>query len=549
MSNIDNTIYRLNRDQEEQHTKARAQKLGMQYVDLLSYPLVKEILELIPEINAIQYELIPYLKISKELRVGITSPENQEVLDFIKDSENTLGLKISPSLISRSSFYYGISVYERFKKEKAEKLEEKKASDKEVTQIEISDIKSAALLTKQANITRLFDIILYSAYKLNASDIHLEPLKDNFLIRFRVDGVLQDVVELPIAKYKQLLSRIKYLAKLRIDLTDQPQDGRFTFSEIGDMNIDFRVSLMPSAYGESIVLRLLGQEKSILNLDKLGFRSDALNSIKNAISRPHGMVLTSGPTGSGKTSTLYAILHELNTPETKIITLEDPIEYKIEGVEQSQMKPESGYTFASGLRASLRQDPDVLMVGEIRDQETAEIAVQSALTGHLLLSTIHANSAPAVFARLLEIGVKPFLLTGSINIIMAQRLVRKNCPYCQKEYSLDKESWEGVKRVLASLKPRLKESFAKKLDQSEIKLIKSEGCPKCNLTGFSGREVIIEYLVPDETIEKLISKGASILEFEKTAAQKGMITMEQDGLIKALLGSTTVEEVWRVTRS
>lgn len=548
MPDIDNTIYRFTRDQEEQHTKDKATKLNMTYIDLLGYPLVKEILDIVSEVDAVKYELIPYLKVGRELRVGVVSPDKKGLSEIISHLEKKTGNKIALSLISKTSFYYGVSIYEKFKKQTKDKDEQKKQSDEEITLIEITDIKSAAELARQANITKLLETVLVGAYKLNASDIHMEPEKEEFLIRYRVDGVLQDVVKLPITKYKQVLSRIKYLAKLRIDLTNQPQDGRFTFSEIGNINIDFRVSLMPSAFGEAIVLRLLGQEKSILSLDGLGFRSDALKAIREAIHKPHGIVLTSGPTGSGKTSTLYAILFEINSQENKIITLEDPIEYRLKDVEQSQISPDTGYTFANGLRASLRQDPDILMVGEIRDKETAEIAVQSALTGHLLLSTIHANSAPAVFARLLEIGIKPFLLTGSINIIMAQRLIRKTCSFCQKEELVAKETWQAVQKSLAPLKPRLNQKINQILDQEEFRVQKGTGCLKCNQTGFSGREVIVEFLVPDETIEHLISKEASILEFEKTAAEKGMITMEQDGLLKVLLGKTTIEEVWRVTR-
>jgi len=409
-------------------------------------------------------------------------------------------------------------------------------------------LRSAAEAAKKVNITKLLDILVIGAIKLNASDIHFEPADEMFLTRYRVDGVLQDVVSLPLPQYKQLVSRIKFLSKLRMDIIDKPQDGRFTFVAPGDVNIDLRVSIMPSAFGESIVLRLLGQEKSILQLDKLGFRPDAIVSIKDAIARPHGMILTSGPTGSGKSSTLYAILAELKKPGVKIITLEDPVEYRIEGIEQSQVQPDKDYGFADGLRASLRQDPDILMVGEIRDLETAEIAVQAALTGHLLLSTIHANSAPAVYARLLEIGVKPFLLSGSINLIMAQRLVRKICPSCRQAYQPKPEIWQSIKTVLEPIKSRLNPEIVAKIDQSAPQLVSGAGCDKCNKTGFSGRQVIVEILIPDDTIESLIAKSASISEFEKAAAAMGMITMEQDGLIKALNGETTIEEVWRVTR-
>jgi len=378
--------------------------------------------------------------------------------------------------------------------------------------------------------------------------VHFEPRETEFVTRYRVDGVLQDVVILPLPQYKSLLSRIKFMAKLRMDITDKPQDGSFSFLGPEGEKVDFRVSIMPSAYGESVVLRLLGQERSILKLEDLGFRRDAQVSIREAISKPHGMILTSGPTGSGKSSTLYAILLELKKPGVKIITLEDPVEFKIEGIEQSQVQPDKGYDFGEGLKASMRQDPDILMVGEIRDLETAETAVQAALTGHLLLSTIHANSAPAVYARLLEIGVRPFLLSGSINLIMAQRLVRKICPYCKEKYTPQPEIWKNVQAVMAPVKSRLNGQIAKILDDPSPELIHGVGCPRCNQTGYLGRQVVVEILIPNDIIENLIAKSATISEFEREAARMGMITMEQDGLSKALVGTTTVEEVWRVTR-
>jgi type IV pilus assembly protein PilB len=546
---ISKKIFYLNREQEELHTQTRAKELGLPYISLTSYPLVKEILSIIPEEFAAKYEIIPYLKIGKDVKIGVTNPENPEMVEFLKQYSRDLNVVFRMSVVSNTSFLYGISMYERYKKSAFDEVNKQREKKEEIFNIDIKDIKSAAEAAKQASVTKLLDTLLVGAIKLNASDIHIEPAENDFLVRYRVDGVLQDVVSLPVASFKQIISRIKYLSALRMDLNDQPQDGRFSFSGPEELEIDFRVSIMPSAFGESVVMRLLGQEMAILKLDSLGFRPDALAAIREAIYKPHGMILTSGPTGSGKSSTLYAILTELNKPGVKIITLEDPIEYKIKGVEQSQVKPGAGYEFSDGLKASLRQDPDILMVGEIRDGETAEIAVQAALTGHLLLSTIHANSAPAVFARLLEIGVKPFLLSGSINIIMAQRLVRKLCVHCQEQYSPDTETWGTIKNSLSPLQTRLAPEIAAKLDQDRITLPKAKGCDKCNMTGFSGRQVIIEFLVPNVKTEELISHAASILEFEEESRREGMITMEQDGLIKVLEGTTTVEEVWRVTKS
>jgi type II secretory ATPase GspE/PulE/Tfp pilus assembly ATPase PilB-like protein len=410
----------------------------------------------------------------------------------------------------------------------------------------VADIQEAA---QKVTTTELLDLILVSAAKLGSSDVHIEPGAEDFLVRFRVDGILQDVLKMKLNAYKFLLSRIKFLAKLKMDVVNQPQDGRFSIKR-KEQEIDLRVSALPSAYGESLVLRLLGQEMSIKKLSDLGFRPDALEIIDQAISRPHGMILNTGPTGSGKSTTLYAIIVQLKKPGIKIISLEDPIEYRISGVEQSQIDPEGGYTFAEGLRAAMRQDPDILMVGEVRDKETAEIAVQAALTGHLLLTTLHSNTAPAALPRLLEIGVRPFLLAGSINLIMGQRLVRKICQKCAEDFTPTEPVWDEIKKILSSMEDKLSPEIKSKLELSydQIRLKRGRGCIACNQTGFSGRQVLVEVLVPTPEIETLIAKQATIAEFTKTALSQGMITMEQDGLIKVLQGTTTTAEVWRVTK-
>ncbi len=548
MVNINNKIFYLTREQEERHTEELAKKLQLPYINLVNYPLTEEILMSLPEESAIQYQIIPYLKIGKTVKVGAVEPGNEKVGQFLTSYGKTIGLDFKITVISKTSFLYGISYYESIKRKKQEEKQTERKEEEETFKEVIKDLKSAGEALKNANTTKLLDVIVTGAVNTKSSDIHIEPFENDFLIRYRIDGILQDVVRLSLSQYKQLVSRIKYMASLRMDITDEPQDGRISI-KIKNEEIDLRISVMPSTWGESIVIRLLGQEKSILSLDKLGIRSDALAAIKEAIHKPYGMILTSGPTGSGKSSTLYAILMELNKPGVKIITLENPVEYRINGVEQSQVKPGAGYEFADGLRASLRQDPDILMVGEIRDQETAEIAVQAALTGHLLISTIHANSAPAVFARLIEIGVKPFLLSGSVNLIMAQRLVRKVCQNCIERYTPRPEIWQEVKNVLAPIKSRISPSLVQIIDAQAPSLIKGKGCEICNGIGYRGRQLIIEVLVPDEAIEALIAKKGTISEFNKAASEQGMISMEQDGLVKALQGITTIEEVWRVTRS
>lgn len=550
MPDIQQKLNALNRAQEERHTQELAKRANLPYIDMLGYPLVEEILSVIPEEIAIEHKIIPFLKIGNTIKIGLVEPQNKNTLEYLDNLSKEANLTFTYTVISQTSFLYAISIYEKYRKQK-QTLEITKVNEEKNFEDEIKDLKTAADALKRSNVTKLLDLVVTGAAKTKASDIHIEPAEENFLIRYRIDGILQDVVSLPLQQFKQLVSRIKYMAKLRMDIEDEPQDGRITISIPGsEDDIDLRVSIMPSTWGESVVIRLLGQEKSILSLDNLGIRPDALVVIRQAISKPYGMILTSGPTGSGKSTTLYAIITELNKPGVKIITLENPVEYRINGIEQSQVKPGAGYEFADGLKASLRQDPDVLMVGEIRDTETAEIAVQASLTGHLLVSTIHANSAPAVFARLIEIGVKPFLLSGSVNLIMAQRLVRKVCLKCREEYSPRPEIWQEVRKVLLPIRDRLNKKYQAIVDSTEVpKMIRGKGCPACNQSGFLGRQQIIEVLVPDDDIESLIAQKATISEFEKKAIEKGMITMEQDGLVKALQGITTIEEVWRVTKN
>jgi len=547
MVDIDSTIYLIDREQEEQHTQERAKKLGIPYINLSEYPLLKEILDLIPEQMALKYEIAPYLKIGRDLKVAVVNPQDESLRQFVKEMQDKTGLHFAPSLISESSFRHALYYYEKFRQEGLKKSEEAETA-KQTEKRNISDIKSAAEYAKRATTTELLGVLLHGAIALSASDIHIEPGDSDFLTRYRIDGVLQDVIRLPYSQYRQLVSRIKFLASLRMDIADKPQDGRFSFEVLGERE-DFRVSMMPSARGETVVMRLLGKEQSLLHLDALGFRPEMVAAVKDAVAKPHGMILTSGPTGAGKSTTLYAVLESLKRPGIKIITLEDPVEYRVENVSQSQIKEGAGYNFAEALRASLRQDPDVLMVGEIRDVETAEIAIQAALTGHLLLSTIHANSAPAVFVRLLEIGVRPFLLAGSVNLIMAQRLVRRICSSCREEYSPAPDVWKTIVEKLTPIKDRLPQEVAEKLDSKSPKLVRSHGCAKCNQTGFAGRIVAAEYIKPEEKIESLVARAASIAEFEKVAVTGlKMMTMEQDGLAKVLQGLTTPEEVWRVTR-
>ncbi len=547
MTNINNKIYALNREQEERHTEELAKRLQINYINLTNYPIAPEVLNIIPQEFAMQYQMIPYLKIGSNVKVAMTNPGDESAKKFLVDLGGKIKLAFQPVLVSKSGFLYGYLAYEKKKKEALERMAEERQESEESFETQIKDLATAAAVARRVTTTQLLDVLIMGAINTKASDIHLEPTEDILIVRYRIDGVLQDVVHLPKTQYDSLISRIKYLAHLRMDLANQPQDGRFSFKTSKEV-IDMRISTMPSSAGETIVMRLLNQNQGKISLEDMGFRSEALAVIRAAISRPHGVILTSGPTGSGKTSTLYSILSELNRPERKIITLEDPIEYKIPGIEQSQIDKEHGYNFAEGLRAALRQDPDIIMVGEIRDDETAEIAIQAGLTGHLVLSTVHANSAPSVFTRLLDIGVKPFLMSGSINLVMAQRLVRKLCPVCAENHTLESDVWKEVLSVLLPIKEILPSNIAQFLIENPPVLKKPKGCEKCHNSGYSGRLAVIEVLIPNEAIEALVRQKEGASEFTKIARSQGMITMEQDGLIKVLQNLTTIDEVWRTTK-
>ncbi|HHE76641.1 MAG TPA: type II/IV secretion system protein [Candidatus Parcubacteria bacterium] len=405
----------------------------------------------------------------------------------------------------------------------------------------IPDFKRKIESSLNITTSELTEVLLVGAIVLNASDIHIEPEQEEAKIRIRVDGVLEDVIFLDIKKYNFLLSRIKLMSGLKLNVKDRPQDGRFSILLEGG-SIEIRASSLPAEYGESIVLRILNP-KNLISLEKLGMREDLLKLFKKEIKRPHGMIIVTGPTGSGKTTTLYAILKKLNKPEVKIITIEDPIEYELKGISQSQVDPSKGYDFANGLKALMRQDPDVILVGEIRDLETAKIAIQAALTGHLVLTTLHTNDSAGVIARLQALGEKPVDIAPAINMAVAQRLVRKVCPKCKSLRKISAEELKEIKKELKNLPDGVK---VPKIDKN-TKIAEAKGCPYCNFTGYRGRDAIFEAFLVDEEIEEFILKSPSIPALRKLLRKKGMVSMRQDGLIKVLNNITTIEEVNRVT--
>ena len=391
------------------------------------------------------------------------------------------------------------------------------------------------------NVTELLDVILYGSIALDVSDIHIEPQEDEARLRIRLDGILQDVIFFDHNIYHHLISRLKLLSKLKLNIVDKPQDGRFTI-EVKESLIEIRTSSLPSEYGESIVMRILNP-KSLISLDDLGLRDDLYKVFQKEIEKPNGMIIVTGPTGSGKTTTLYAFLKKIQNPEIKIITIEDPIEYHLKGVSQTQVAPEKGYDFSDGLRSIVRQDPDVILVGEIRDLETAKIALQAALTGHLVLSTLHTNDAAGTIPRLVDLGVDPSSIASGLKMAVAQRLLRKVCKQCSTLVKPTAEELAEIKRGLKGLPASLK---LPDLDEVKIAKVKEGGCQACNFTGYKGRQGLYEAFLVDSQMEKFILTNPPVSSIRELAIKKGMITMYQAGLINVVSGKTTLEEVLRV---
>ncbi|KPJ57569.1 hypothetical protein AMJ49_00390 [Parcubacteria bacterium DG_74_2] len=398
----------------------------------------------------------------------------------------------------------------------------------------ILDLKEGVKSSLTKTTSEILEIILGGAINLDASDAHIEPEEERIKVRTRVDGVLQDVIEVERKIYEGLLSRIKLLSGIKLNITDRPQDGRFSIL-LGETSIEVRASTLPAEYGESVVLRLLNP-KSLIDLEQLGLRESLLATFKEETKRTTGMIIVTGPTGSGKTTTLYAFLRKIRNPKIKIITIEDPIEYRLEGIVQTQVEPKKGYDFANGLRSIVRQDPDVILVGEIRDIETAKIAIQAALTGHLVLTTLHTNDAAGTIARLINLGIKPYDIGPALNMVVAQRLVRKVCPRC---FKLKEVSEEDLKKFTQALKG------IKKIEK-RLKIPEVVSCKFCNFSGYRGRVGIFEIILIDDEMEKFLLREQSIAAFREKAKEKGMITMYQDGLIKVLDKITTIKEVERV---
>ncbi|MBI2627055.1 MAG: Flp pilus assembly complex ATPase component TadA [Parcubacteria group bacterium] len=409
-------------------------------------------------------------------------------------------------------------------------------------QKDIQNIQDIRKKLGKVTITELIEVLLAGALKIEASDIHFEPEEKSIRLRYRVDGILQDIMDVELQNYVQILNRLKIVSGLKINIHEAPQDGRFTI-RMEDVDIEIRVSILPGGYGENIVMRILDPRTIKQGIEELGMRQDLLEEMKKQLKKTTGAILTTGPTGSGKTTTLYAFLQYVNEEGTKIITIEDPIEYHIKGISQTQTEPEKGYTFANGLRAIVRQDPDVVLIGEIRDVETAEIALHAALTGHLVFSTLHTNDSAGTIPRLIDLGVKPQIIAPALNVAMAQRLIRQLCKECKK---IDKPTAEQLQRIKIALASLPKKVSTKKMEDN-LKIFNPVGCNKCNNTGYKGRIGIFEAFIINDDIEKLILGSPAISEVRELAIKNGMVTMLQDGYLKVLEGITDMVEVERVT--
>ncbi|EKE20024.1 MAG: hypothetical protein ACD_8C00066G0009 [uncultured bacterium] len=528
--------------------KLYAYILGIPFVNLERETISAEILQIIPEPIAKKYNIVAFEKNGNDLKVAMKNPEDLQTIDFIKKKT---GLRIVPCLASDESILFILKQYEKSLKAEFGDIISRD-SENVLVGTEDDDLEKIA---EDLPIIRIVDTLLKHAILQSASDIHIEPAEKEVRVRYRIDGVLHDAMTLPRQVLDGLVARIKVLSNLKLDEHRLPQDGRFKIEKEG-YKISFRVSMLPVFEGEKIVMRLLDETAKGLTLEKMGLNGNALEAVHRHIKRPNGMILVTGPTGSGKTTTLYTIMDILNTPEVNISTVEDPIEYRMPRINQTQTNAKIGMTFAAALRSLLRQDPDIIMVGEIRDGETMQIAVEAAMTGHLVLSTLHTNSAAGTLPRLLDMGAEAFLVASTVNVIIGQRLVRKLCNECKTSYVLDEKEVEMLKstfkmdEILTMLKkaPEAEGFIDGKSNWKNIKFFKSVGCEKCNNEGYKGRMGIYEVLEMDQSIGKLITSNASADDIEKNARENGMRTMGEDGFIKAVQGATSIEEVMRVTK-
>lgn len=528
--------------EEEEKAKELAQKLNLPYLNLRLFPINQSSLSLVEENEARTGQLVVIYKSGQNMKIAALNPR-AEITQKTAARLETEGFKIGFSVVSQRSLNFAWQKYSQNKEIESQMpgVVQIREEDLGSLQAQIQNLSDLKERLTSLSITKVLDILIAGALKIKASDIHLEPEENQVRLRYRLDGVLSDIVNFSPEGYPNILARIKLLSGLKINVHEIPQDGRFTIRQ-EKKDIEIRVSVLPGSYGENVVMRILDPLTIKEKLEDLGMRPDTLTVVRRLLAKTNGTILTTGPTGSGKTTTLYAFLRAVNDPGIKIITIEDPVEYHLEGISQTQVNPERGYTFANGLRSIVRQDPDVILVGEIRDSETAEIAMQAALTGHQVFSTLHTNDSAGAIPRLIDFGVKPQIIAPAINAAMAQRLVRKVCQACVQKKPAEASEIELLTKHLTGLKTQT--PLPAIGPETELSSVKS--CPECNFTGYKGQVAIFEIFEVDPDIERLILKSPAISEVKELAVSKGMITLLQDGLIKALNGVTTIEEVLRV---
>ena len=533
---VQQKVASLNKESEEKDYQSYADKLGLDFIDLKNYPISKEVLNLIPYDQADKYQVISYLRAANKVKIATINPEDKEFISFINSLAKANNFEFIIGVTTPSDIAYSLKLYDLTQTSRRVESDVIEITEEEKNNFEknIKNLRDVTENLKKVSVTYILDLLLTGAIKTEASDIHIEPDEKEAIVRYRIDGVLHPIISMESETASHIISRIKLMSKMKIDTLKMPQDGKF-FIRNNNKRVDIRVSTLPEAYGESLVLRILDKEAAMLRLEDLGLSKEESQKIEKAYQKTNGLFFVTGPTGSGKTTTLYAILDKLNKPGVKIITLEDPIEYDLPGIIQSQVDQEKNYTFSAGLRAILRQDPDIVLIGEIRDAETGEMATQASLTGHLVLSTLHTNDAPSALHRLLDLGIRPFMIIDSINMIMAQRLIRRICKNCKEEYIPEKFVTDEIKRILGK-------------NTKVEKLYRGKGCDQCHQSGFKGRVGIFEFLVLNEELKKLTLRMATLDEIKEEAIKTGMETLEINGLKKALNGLTTPEEVWRVTK-
>src|SRR5215831_15402498 len=542
---LGNCLIKLGFVTDDEITAILSRQYGVPSINLSFFDVDPSIVKLIPIETAQKYQILPLSRVGSTLTIAMIDPTNVFAMDDIKFMT---GFNIEPVVASETAIreaidkYYGSTHAIELKKVMEDiavvdqKMEGDDTSLELASEEEAIDLEGLEQAAEEAPIIKLVNLILSSALKRGASDIHIEPYEKEFRVRYRIDGMLYNIMNPPLKLKDAITSRIKIMSKLDISEKRLPQDGRIKIKMKNEgkvKDLDFRVSVLPTLYGEKVVLRLLDKDNLMLDMTRLGFEPESLKKFENAILKPYGMVLVTGPTGSGKTNTLYSSIAQLNKIDTNVMTAEDPVEFNLPGINQVQMKEQIGLNFAAALRAFLRQDPNIILVGEIRDFETAEIAIKAALTGHLVLSTLHTNGAPETITRLMNMGIEPFLVATSVHLICAQRLVRRICKECAQP-------------VDVPVQTLIEEGYTPE-EAKTVKITKGKGCGTCNNTGYKGRAGLYEVMEVDDEIKELVLVGASAVELKKKAIERGMITLRRSGLIKVAAGITTLEEVARET--